>query len=150
VRENLAEQIEQLAQVQTQVERNLLQSLESFLQFYEEFQQDEELKEALGQRNASFSLSLVYRKFIEIYRQLPEKIRGNWLIEFFSLVTQQARKDDFALIFEDGMRQIIQQVSREEAIKLYNELIQDAGLKILLGEQFESVRSHVTDLLTEG
>src|SRR2546425_736273 len=50
------------------------------------------------------------RNFIEIYRQLPEKIRGNWLIEFFSLVTQQARNDDFALIFEEGMRQIIQQV----------------------------------------
>ena len=150
VRDSLIQQIEQLAQVQTQEERNLLSSLEIYLQFYEEFRQDEELKEALGQRNANFALSLIFRNFIEIYRQLPEKERGNWLIEFFSLVTHRPENDDFALIFEEGMRQIIQQVSREEAIKLYNELIQDAGLKILLGEQFESVRSHVTDLLTEG
>ncbi len=104
VRESLAQQIGQLAQVQMKQMRDILQSLEDFLQFYEEFRQDEELKDALGQQNASFALSLIYRNFIEIYRQLPEKMRENWLKQFFSLVTQQATTNDFALIFEDGMR----------------------------------------------
>ena len=46
------------------------------------------------------------------------------------------------------MRQIIKQVARDDAIKLYNELIWDAGLKDLLGEQFEAVRSRIdNDLL---
>jgi hypothetical protein len=151
----LAQQVEQLAQAQQRDEHDLLQSFENFLQFYEEFRQDEELKEALGQQNTGFVLSLVYRNFIEISRQLPEKMRGTWLKEFFSLVTksevQQLKNDDFALIFEEGMRQIIKQVPRDDAIKLYNELIQDAGLKVSLAEQFESVRSRVlTDLLDEG
>jgi hypothetical protein len=143
VRENLTQQIERLAQLQTQERRNLLPSLESFLQFYEEFQQDIELKEALGQRNASFASSLIYRNIIEIYRQLPEKERGNWLRSFFSLVTHQPQSEDFALIFIEGMRQIIQQVSRDESIKLYNDLIQDEELKILLGEKFNEATKHV-------
>ncbi|HYT42480.1 MAG TPA: hypothetical protein VEP90_09045, partial [Methylomirabilota bacterium] len=106
VRENLTQQIERLTQLQAQERNNLLPSLESFLQFYEEFQQDVELKEALGQQNASFASSLIYRNLIEIYRQLPEKERGNWLRAFFSLVAHQSESEDFALIFIEGMRQI--------------------------------------------
>ncbi|MFL5662296.1 MAG: hypothetical protein ACJ8BW_13230 [Ktedonobacteraceae bacterium] len=141
---------EELAYMQTQEERNL-KSLESFLQFYDEFQQDQELKEALGQRNASFALSLIYKNFINIYRQLPEKMRGNWFKDFFSRVTQQPNNDDFARIFEEGMRQIIQQISREDAIKLYDELMRDKELKDLLGIKYDEARTHINEeLLNEG
>jgi AAA ATPase domain len=149
----LAQQIEQLAQVQIQEqdERNLLQSHESFLQFYEEFRQDEELKEALGQSNTRFALSLVYRSFIEIYRQFPETMRESWLKKFFSLVTQQSGNDDFASIFEEGMLRIIKQVSSDEAIKLYNELSRDEDLKVLLGVKFDEANAHILkELLNEG
>ena len=148
VRENLEKQIAQLVHVQTQDEHSLLSSLEDILQFYEEFLQDQELQDALGPRNAAFALLQVYRSFIKIYRQLPENIRGNWLREFFSLVARQSTSNNFDLIFEEGMRQIIKQVARDEASKLYYELIQDKGLKGLLGEQFEAVKSRIyNDLL---
>lgn len=148
VRESLEKQIGQLVRVQIQDEHNLLSSLESFLEFYEEFRQDQELQDALGQRNAAFALSQVYRNFIEIYRQLPENTRGNWLKQFFSLVARQSTNNDIDLIFEEGMRQIIKQVARDDAIKLYDELFKDANLKNLLGEQFEAVRTRIdNDLL---
>lgn len=150
LRECLIQQIEQMAPVQTQDERKLLQSLQSFLQFYEEFGQDEELQEALGQDNARFALSLVYKNFIEIYRHLPKEMQENWLKRFFSLITPHQEEKDFAFIFEEGIRQIIKQVLREEAIKLYNDLIQGTALKVLLGNDFEAVRSRVADLLAEG
>ncbi len=114
-----------------------MQSYEGLVQFYEEFQQDQELKEALGTQNTSFALTLMYKNFLAIYRQFPENERGSWLINFFSLVTQLPQSRDFNLIFEEGMRQIIKQVSRDDAIKLYEELIQDEELKVLLGENFD-------------
>jgi hypothetical protein len=66
-------------------------------------------------------------------------------------VTQQPTTNDFALIFEEGMRQIIQQVARDDAIKLYDELIQDQELKDLLGVKFDEARTHIlAELLDEG
>jgi hypothetical protein len=149
VRESLEQQIERLAQVQAWEERDLLQSYESLVQFYEEFLQDQELKEALGMQNTSFALSLMYKYFLAIYRQSPENERGSWLINFFSLVTQQAQIREFDLIFEEGMRQIIKQVSTDDAIKLYHELIQGEELKVLLGENFDEVSKRILDELTQ-
>src|SRR5207249_3067911 len=93
VRESLTQQIEQLANVQE--EQNPLQSYEGLFQFYEEFQQDQELKEVLGQQNTSFALSLMYKRFLSIYRRFPKNEKGSWLINFFSLITQQAQSRDF-------------------------------------------------------
>jgi hypothetical protein len=143
VRESLAQQIERLAQVQALEERNLLQSYEGLVQFYEEFQQDQELKEALGTQNTSFALSLIYKHFLAIYRLFPENERGSWLINFFSLVAQQPQNRDFDLIFEEGMRQIIKQVSSDDAIKLYEELSLGEELRGLLGKKFDKVSKRV-------
>jgi hypothetical protein len=147
VREKLAEYIEQLVQVPLSEEPFLLRSLENFQQFFEEFQRDEELKEALGKPNASFALSILYRKFLAIYRQLPEQTRGNWLQNFFSLVTSQQGNGDFVLSFENGMRLITKQIARNEAIKLYHELVQDTEVKTLLGAEFDAVTTRILEEL---
>ena len=147
VRERLAQQIEQLAHVQAQEERILLQTYDGLVQFYEEVQQDQELKEALGTQNTSFALTLMYKNFLTIYRQFPENERGSWLINFFSLVTQRPQSREFNLIFEEGIRQIIKQVSRKDAIELYQELSKGEELKDLLGEKFDGVSKRILDEL---
>src|SRR6266516_40642 len=149
--ESLNEEIKHLAQVRIREEKTILQSLESFMQFYEEFQQDRELKEVLDVRNTNFVLSLIYKNFMEVYRRLPENEREEWLKTFFKLIVQKQEKDDFALIFEEGMHQITKQVPREEAIQLYEELIQGRDLKTLLGTKFNEVRALLdAELLSEG
>lgn len=151
VREALAKQIVPLIQAQTQEERDSLHTYESLIQFYEEFRLDEELKEALGPKNTGFALYLMYMNFLEIYRQFPEKARGDRLKEFFSLITQRPGSDEFDLIFDAGMRQIIKEVSREDAIKLYSELIRDEELKGLLGKKFDGVSERIlAELVDEG
>jgi len=149
VREKLTKYIKQLAQAPGQDERSLVQSLESLLQFYEEFQRDEELKEVLEQSRTQFVLSLLYRNFIEIYGQIPENMRESRLKQFFSLVTGHSQKDDFPFIFEEGMRHIITQITRSDAIKLYNDLVQDEQLTVLLGGQSKEVKARLTDSLVD-
>lgn len=150
LREILTQRVEQLVRVQVQDGTISLQSLDDFLQFYEEFQQDDELREALKPENTSFVLSLMRRIFIKIYRFLPAGTRGHYLRKFFSQTAYLAKTEDFALIFEDGIRQIIKQESLGDAIKLYQELKQDEELKDLLGENFDKVQKRIDVLLEEG
>jgi len=143
----LTRYIEQLAQ------HGLMQSIENSLQFYEEFKQDEELQQALDKRYTSFALSLILKNFIGIYKQLPDgEKRENYLKDFFSLITEQKKNGDLAFILLEGMRHIIKQVSREDAIKLFNELFEDEKeLKPLQGAQFAKVRDEIfRELVEEG
>ncbi len=150
VQEKLAQHLEQLVQPEAQSESISLQSLDEFLQFYEEFQPDGELREALQADNTRFALSVMRKSFLKIYRQLPEGTRGPSLRKFFSHTAQKATTEDFALIFEDGMRQIIRQESLEYAGKLFQELMQDKEVKDLLGENFDQVQKGISKLLEEG
>jgi hypothetical protein len=147
VQEALAQHFTQSVQVPVQDEQALLQLSESLVQLYEEFQRDQELKESLGPQNTSFALSLMYRSFLEIYRQFPENERINWLRIFFSLVTQKPQSSDFAVMFEEGMRQIAKQVSGSDAIMLYKELMRDKEIEALLGAIFEEVSRRILDEL---
>ncbi len=151
VQELLGECIEQFLQKKANDKSISLQAFnnDNFLLFYEEFQQDDELKEALKYENTSFALSRMCRIFIEIYRHLPSDKRSQYLRGFFSNTAQVAEKEDFALIFEDGMRQI-KQGSCGDAIKLYHELIQDEELQNLLGKNFNEVKERISRLLEEG
>lgn len=150
IQENLTRYLKQLAQIQTHDDRALVQSLESsFLQFFLEYQRDEELKEVLGPVHTRSVFWLWYQNFLEIYRQIPENSRGSWLKQVFSLIINQPERDDFFLTFVKGMRQIIGQVSRNKAIKLFDELMSDEQVIVLLGEQWEQARAQVTESLLE-
>ncbi len=67
-----------------------------------------------------------------------------------SHTAHRATTEDFVLIFEDGMRQIIKQESLAYAVKLYQELMQDKKLKDLLGENLDQVKKRIAELLEEG
>ena len=145
----LAESIEQLALEQPQSESVSLQSLSNFLQFYEEFPQDDELKEALGQQITNFALSLMRKTFLKFCWRLPSAKRGEYLRDFFSHTAHKEKTENFALIFEDGMRQIMQEETAGDAIKLFNELMDSEEIKTLLGENFSEVESHILAELIE-
>src|SRR5439155_21474223 len=112
----LGHQLKQLLKEPLQSEQMLYENL---VQFYEEFERDLELQEAMGEQNTNFVRLFMYRRFLEIYKQLPEKMRGDQLKGFFSLITQQPNNGDFSLIFEAGIRQLIKQISKEEAKTIY-------------------------------
>ncbi len=150
VREILGKRIEQFLPEKVNDKPISLHTLDNFLPFYEEFQQDDELKEALKSENTSFALSRMRKIFIEIYRYLPPDTRSQYLRRFFSHTAHVAKDEDFALIFEDGMRQIIKQESSGAAIKLYQELIQDEELQNLLGKNFKDLKERISRLLEEG
>jgi ATPase family associated with various cellular activities (AAA) len=127
-------------------------SLENFLQFYEEFLQDEELKEALGERNTNLVISYIRRKFVEKYirdLEIPVSERVHLLREFFLHTTPDPKVDDFPLIFEQGMRQIIQEESPVISIKLYADLLHDEGLQALLGKDYDRIASLIYEKLSE-
>jgi hypothetical protein len=149
IEENITHYIKQLAQPEGPDERALTKSLTSFLNFYEEFRRDIELQEAL-EHHTQFVFSFLYRSAFEIYRQIPENLREPWLRQFFSFITGFSQKEDFHLNFVEGIRHIVRQISREEAIKLFLDLLQDEQLLLLLGDQLEPVRTQVmSDLLDE-
>lgn len=150
IREKLTSYLGQLAQVQDDDARTLVQSFESsFLAFFLEYQDDEELKEALGLEHARFVYWLWYSNVLAICRQIPENMREGWLKQIFSLVTDRPERDDFPSMFQEGMRRIIGQVSRDKAIMLFEEFIQEKQVMALLGEQSDNVRIHVMDSLLE-
>jgi hypothetical protein len=125
---------------------------DSFLQFYEEFLLDEELKEALGVRHTNSIISFVRRKFVEKYIRasgIPVSDRIRYLREFFTRTAHDPKIDDFSLIFEEGMRQIIQEEPPAAAIKLFGELLQDEGLKELLGKDFDRIAAITFESLSE-
>jgi len=128
-------------------------SLDSFLQFYEEFSQDEELKETLGEHNSNLVISFIRRKFVEKYirdTEIPMSERVHYLREFFLHTAHDPKVDDFPSIFEEGMHQIIQEEFPEVSIKLYyEELLQDEGLKELLGKDLDRIASLIYQSLSK-
>ena len=150
IQEALSRQVGRFIDTSIQEEPRFLQAVESFLQFYEEFQEDEELKEALGGHNTTFALTFLYRNLIAIYQRLPEQARGNWLTDFFLRLTRRSGANDFALLFEQGMRHIMEQITREDAIRLYHDLINETEVKSLLGAKFAEVDAHILGEFSKG
>ncbi len=130
------------------IERLDQSSLEYLLQFYEEFMQDEELQDVFGE-NAGFVLSLIRKSFAKVYGRLVAEGTGHdrfrYLKEFFIQTAHNPGIADFSLIFEEGMRHIIEHESSDVAVRLYREFQQDAELKILLGMGFERVSALLFD-----
>jgi hypothetical protein len=151
VRKHLEQYIGKLMELHLTDRQDLQQPFESFTRFYEEFQLDTELKEALGQRNTRAVLKAIDTNFLSIYRNLPEKDHLDWIKTFFTLIAEKRGNDNFAFIFEDGIRLFSRQVSRTYAIEVFNELVAGSELKALLGEDFSKVQASLdAELLSDG
>ncbi len=142
VRQMLTEQIEQLMKQE---------SAENLVRFYEEFRQDEDLQEALTSNGTELVLSLFLKSFLSIYKNVPQEARSHFLQEIFLPGGSSTKVGDFAVVFEEKMLQIIQQESSDEAKTFHQEFVQDEVLRVLLGQEFDSVLARIfRTVLEEG
>ncbi len=125
-------------------------SADQFLRFYEEFWQDEDLRETLGS-NAKDVITFLRKRFIELYKQLPEGTeRFDYLLSFLSrtlpdVITDKSSlsvslREKTFLILEPAIRQIMQEENADIYTKFYDVLSYDQTLKKSLGKDFERVR----------
>jgi hypothetical protein len=131
------------------------ETVEKFVQFYEEFRQDQELQEALDEEGIRLIISQLLRNFFVLYKDLPLEWRSLFLQEkFFSGEQDQRlilRLEDFPGMFEEGMLQVVQQMAMDEVRRLYHELVGDEVLKALLGNMFDEVLTRIfRGVLEEG
>lgn len=123
------------------------QNLLLLLEFYDLFQKDNLLQEALDQ-NIHYAFSVIYKKFLEIYRQLSEDSQATALKHFFEHITPNTDSNDFVVLFEEGMNTIIQKVSAEDAEDIYSALRQLPELRAALGDRFDEIDGRVAALVT--
>ena len=116
------------------------ETLDSFVQFYEEFLQDNELKEVLGE-NAKIVLAYIHKNLASRYRDFAEKAaethQADYLRNFFLHTAENPEVKDFPLIFERELRDIRQQVSPDVYKQIIDGLSQREKFKSLLGEDFD-------------
>jgi hypothetical protein len=143
VREQLTKRIEQIMPLQAS--DISVESFDNFLRFYEEFQQDEELKEVLKLENTRFALSLMRKTFIEVYKCLPITVQDRYLRIFFAYTSSIENHENFALIFEAGIRRIMNEEAVEVHTVFYDTLSQDQTLQTLLGEEVKRILSLFAD-----
>ena len=125
-------------------------SADQFLRFCEDFWQDEDLRETLGSNTGSV-ITFLRKRFIELYKQLPEGIeRYDYLLLFLSCTIPDAvtkkpslsilTKDEIFLILEPAIRQIMGEETAEVYTKFYDVLSYNQTLKESLGKDFERVQ----------
>src|SRR6266487_3180176 len=114
-------------------------SAESLLQFYEEYVQDEELKEALG-KNSTTMMSLMHRELARINREMavrePMPDCVYYWREFFYSVIYDPVVNDLLLLLQKHVQQMVKEVSPAVSQELYKELMRDDTFSKPLGENF--------------
>jgi hypothetical protein len=122
----LRENIEQLIQKEP---------FDSFLQFSEEFAQDEELQEALG-TNSTMVSSLLHKNLARTYRKLVEDSseldRPDHLKKYLFHTAQDPEVKDLSETLAQAMQQVQQSITSEEYERLLHDLSKDEELKKLL------------------
>ncbi|MBV9228929.1 MAG: ATP-binding protein [Chloroflexi bacterium] len=114
---------------------------EAFLQFYEEFIQDEELKEALGQ-HVTLAISLMHSHLARIYRQLATRTIGaqrlRYWREFFIHSIHDPEVTDLSYMLQETLTALTQEVSPEDVIKLFRDLARDEQFRASLGTKLDT------------
>lgn len=140
---------EALRQRLTQTVQQIIhESPEAFSQFSEEFSQDEELKESLGEY-ATTVTALIYAHQLEMARQLARESGGHDRVrnlhEYLNLVLQDPVAASIPIVFQQAIQEIKMSEPNEITHQLYHELVQDHHLKEILGEHAESIFSLMRD-----
>lgn len=113
---------------------------ESFLQFFEEFSRDEELKEVLGS-SVNIALSLIHRHLAETSRQSAKESSGadhlRALQDIFYHLMNDPENIGLPSILKQRLEEIIQNELPETSFKLFEELSRDERFKRALGHDFD-------------
>ncbi|GHO96598.1 hypothetical protein KSF_066460 [Reticulibacter mediterranei] len=140
--------------LQQVTEQITTESPEAFSQFYEEFMQDEELKEALGE-HLTFSLALIHSHLASIYKQLAIKTTGTQRLhywgEFLFHAIHDPQMTDLTSMLQETLTTLTQELSPEEVTKLFQKLAHNKQFEDSLGEQqVKNFRSFLRDNHLEG
>lgn len=115
-------------------------SPEAFLQFYEEFIQDEELKDALGS-HAALAVSLMRGHLARIYQQLATKAIGaqrlRYWRDFFFHSIHDPEVTDPLYILQETLSILNQEMPPEDIQKLFHDLILDEQFRASLGPRLD-------------
>ncbi len=119
--------------------------IENFSSFHEEYMRDKELKAVLRVHSDTV-VSLIYRHFATIYRQLAAATvspleRAVYLREFFNYSILDPAVNNVRLLAQQIIQQIVSEESIEICHKLYMLLSRDAQIK-------ERPDAHADDILS--
>ncbi len=120
-------------------------SVENLSSFHEEFMRDEELKAVLG-TNSDTVVSLIFRRFAMINRQLTETAlstpeRVDYLREFFNYSILDPAVNDVRWLAQQIIQQIVREESSDIRHRLYALLSSDAQVR-------ERLDAHADDILS--
>jgi NB-ARC domain len=122
-----------------------MMSPELYLQFWEEFSQDDELKEALDSHLEAIQ-SIIHQKLAAINRQFAEESSGADRIHFLQEQFLHLISDHNLLpvVLKDTLQNVIDNETPEISFRLFEELTaQDDRFKELLGEDFATLSSTI-------
>ena len=126
--------------LQQTIQQMIVASPEAFLQFYEEFIQDEELKDALGP-HAALAVSLMHGHLARIYRQLATKAIGTQRLrywrEFFFHSIHDPEVTDPSSLLQETLSILSQEVSPEDIRKLFHDIVLDEQFRASLGSRLD-------------
>ena len=124
-----------------------------FEQFYEEFVQDQELKDALG-GHASLVESLLFRYWAQMDRATALKASGPerlaHLRDFFYHLVSDPQAGDLSATLTLNIQELLVAGSNEDIREILMTLSQDDILKQSLGVRFPLFSSRIQDILSEG
>ncbi|GAC1487101.1 MAG: hypothetical protein NVS2B12_41730 [Ktedonobacteraceae bacterium] len=124
-----------------------------FEQFYEEFWQDEELKDVLDER-AQLVKSLFHRHLARANRSLAEELaageRINYLREFFHHIVTDPQVGDLDAVLTLTIRELLAEGLIEDAKDMLITLSSDELLKQHLGVHFPLFAARVHEIVLEG
>jgi hypothetical protein len=139
--------------LQQVIKQIIAESPEVFSQFYEEFIQDEELKETLGEHTA-LAISLMHSHLAGIYRQLASRTTGpqrlRYWREFFFHSTHNPEVTDLASMLEETLMTLTQEVPPKDVIKLFRDLARDQQFRTSLGANLDIFLSFLQKNHLEG
>ena len=124
-----------------------------FEQFHEEFLQDEELKDVLGEHTLLVE-SLSYRYWAQVNRAAALKMIGTERIahlrDFFYYLVNDPQMDDLDTTLTLSIRELLAEGSIEDAEDILITLSRDDILKQSLGTRFPLFSSRIQEILSEG
>ena len=141
--------IQQLSELLQQSIGQIIQHAEEMpdwlIQFVEEFEQDDELKEALGQ-HMTVAQHLLYEalanKMLAAYEQEEnEAEKFRYLLSFFDYVIRDPEIKDIQAVLKEAILRLLQKEAASFLLKLYDELGQKISFKVALGTDFVVLRA---------
>jgi hypothetical protein len=154
-RAQIESQQNMLQQLEQTVGQIINEPLEFFQQFYEEFRQDDELKEALGKQNTNAVLSLMHKRLAQENRELARNSTGSnhfhYLREFFYNIINDPEIVDMESVLKQHIREVLAEESAESKAQFVQELLREDSTREALDKNFELLATFAQEyILSEG